>query len=579
MARVLPACKAFRPVDLTLALVAACIAAATVVMACGGVEVLTGRPVQFYGDSVFHYALARMVLDGGWTWHTPRLGAPGGCDFLSFGLDMPVESALVWLLSWTTDDCIALLNRTWILLCGLAAANAYAAFRLLGLSRSVSLACGCLYAATPYVYFRSVSHFNVHVAFVPLPTAAAVLVLSDRLRTLSVGAWGGVLGACLLVGLGFIYYSFFTSLLLVHAILIAWLTGRRGSIARGVACLLVIVGGASINLAPVAIDWARNGKPAELSDRLPQHADMFGLRVRDLVVPSAFTPVPGLRELGARNERVAWPNNGESRFAKFGVLGAIGFVISLWVLAGVRPPGHSRHEDIVRAAATGTLVLVLVGTVGGFGSMFNTYVSPTIRCYNRVFPLLSVLALVTLGSLVESVADRLPNRLLRGAMPLALLVFGMVEQNAAWFIRHEARGYREERGRLEEFVRTVEADARPGAAVYMLPATPFPHDGGHGTMRPYDHLKAFLFSRRLRWSWPVFGTRQREFVASLGPVDGPEFVMRLREAGFDYAWIDRHGADAAGNEEAVVAGGARLVHTDGSGRFGFYSLAEAGHEP
>lgn len=571
--------NAVRPVDLTLAALAACIAAVTIVMACGGVEVLTGRPVQFYGDSVFHYALARMVIDGGWTWHTARLGAPGGCDFLSFGLDMPLESALLWLLSFTTDDCVSLLNRTWILLCGLGAANAYAAFRLVGLSRPVSLACGCLYAATPYAYYRSVSHFNVHVAFVPLPTAAAVLVLSDRLRGLSATAWIGTLVGCLLVGLGFIYYSFFTALLLVHVLMVAWLTGRRGSIARGVCCLLAVICGASLNLAPVAIDWARDGKPAELSDRLPQHADMFGLRIRDLVVPSSMTPVPGLRQVGAQNDRVAWPNNGESRFAKFGILGAIGFVISLWVLVGVRPPGAASHDDVVRAAATSTFVLVMVGTVGGFGSVFNTYVSPTIRCYNRVFPLLEVLALIPLGSLVETASARLPGRILSAVPPLAVLAFGMVEQNTAWFIRHEAGGYREERARLEEFVRTVEADARPGAAVYMIPATPFPHDGGHGTMRPYDHLKAYLFSQHLRWSWPVFGARQRALVTSLGPVGDPGFVPRLREEGFEYAWIDRHGADATGNEEAIVAGGARLVHADATGRFGFYSLVEAGHGP
>jgi phosphoglycerol transferase len=561
-----------------LAAVAAVLAAATVMFACGGPDVLTGRPIQFECDAVFHYTLAQAVLDDGWTWYAHRLAAPFGCDLLSFGLDLPVESLLLRLLAFTTDDCIALLNRAWIVLCGVAAAGGYAAFRLLGLPRSAALVCGCLFATTPYIYFRSVSHFNVHVAFVPLPTAAAVLVLTDGLRGLRRGAWRLLVGGCFLVGIGFIYYSFFSCVLLAHSLAIAWLTGRTGSLVRGLVCLVVVGCGTALNLAPVAIDWATYGKPAELTDRQPQHADLLGLRIRELIMPSEFTPVPGLREIGAKVSRVPWPPAGERNFAKLGTIGAIGFVICLWVLAGVRPPGDPRHAAAVRAAATCTLMLVMIGVVGGFGSIFNVFVTPAIRCYNRVMPQLAILALVPCGSLLHAAAGRCGGGIVSAALPAAVLAFGLIEQNSAWFIRHQAPGHLAERANLESFVRMIEGDARPGAAVLMLPATPFPNDGGHGTMRPYDHAKAYLFSRHLRWSWPVFGSRQRSLMESLGPVGGPEFIDRVRAAGFSYAWIDRRAENAAANEAGVTAGGGRLHHVDDSGRYGFYVLAEASRE-
>jgi hypothetical protein len=563
--------------DLLAAACAAILASTTIIVACGGFDVLTGRPIRFRGDAVFHYSLAQAVLDDGWTWHAHRLGAPSGFDFLAFGLNLTLESAVLWLFSFTTDDCIALLNRVWILLCGVSAANAYAAFRLLGLSRVASLVCGCLFATIPYVYYRSVGHFNLQVAFVPIPTAAAVLVLSDSLRGLTRRAWLVVLGSCFLVGLGFIYYAFFTCLLMTYAAVIAWLTGKTGSIRRGLLCLAAVVVGAAMSLTPVAIDWARHGKPAELNDRLPEQADMFALRPRDMIMPDAESPIPGLRELGASIDQVPWPNNTESRFAKLGTFGAIGFLICLVVLAGVRPPGDPSHAVVIRAAASCVLMLVLVGVGGGFGSIFNVLVTPVIRCYNRVLPHLAVLSLLPIGSLLHAAMHSCRRGGIATGLAGAILACGLIEQNTAHKIRSEAPRLREERADLKAFVHAVEHASRPNAAVFMLPPTRFPNDPSNGTMLPYEHAKAFLFSRHLRWSWPIFGAPQQAMLSSVGQASDPEFLRRLRAAGFDYAWIDRRSETAERDEAAVAAGGGRLIQSDRTGRYGFYDLTEAHH--
>lgn len=571
-----PVAESESPPDLLLAAAASAVVMTMIVLACGGGDVLTGRPVSFSPDAVMHYALAKTVIDDGWTWHAPRLAAPFGCDLLAFGLDLPLESALLRLGALTTGDCIALLNRTWLVLGGIAAAGGYAAFRLLGFSGTVAFVCGCLSAATPHVYLRSVAHFNLHAAFLPVPVAAAVLVLADGLGSVGRRGWLGVRLACFVAGLGFVYYSFFLAVTFAHALAIAWLTGRRGSLRRGLTCLGLLLVGAALNVAPVAVDWAVRGKPAELAYRTPQDADIFSLRIRDLILPSEHTPIPGLKWLGRRVAEVPWPLPTESRFAKLGTLGALGFVVCLWVLAGVRPPGDPRHARVVRAAATLVLVLVMVGVMGGFGSIFNLFVTPTIRCYNRVMPLLAVLALVPCASILHVVSGRSGSRFAAAAVSAGVLLFGLVEQNTAAPIRTAAARLGAERADLERFVQAVERDAPAGAAVLMLPATAFPVDHGCGRMPAYDHARAYLFSRRLRWSWPVFGPRQRALLESLGPVAEAGFVGRVRAAGFAYAWLDRYGADAEAAETALEAGGCELVHADAGGRYRCYALPESG---
>jgi len=564
-----PSAAASRVPEALLAAIAATIVVTTVILACGGGDAVGGRPISLSPDALFHYALAKTVLTDGWSWHASRLGAPFGCDLVAFGLDLPLESVLMKVMSLTTADAVALLNRTWVVLCGFAAVNAYMAFRLLDLPRGVALVCGCLFATTPYVFLRSVEHFNLHVAFVPLPVAAAVLVVTGGLRDLGRHAWLGVWGGCLIAGLGFIYYPFFLALLFGHAIAIAWLTGRSAGIPRGAACLAALVVGGAINLAPVAFTWAVAGKPAELAYRTPQDADLFALRIRDLILPSEFTPIPGLRSIGRKVAKTAWPLPTESRIAKIGTVPAVGFVICLWVLVGLVPPGASRHAAAVRAAAALTLVLVMLGTLGGFGSIFNLFVTTAIRCYNRVAPLLAFLALIPVGSILEAACRSRPGPR-AVALLAAVLAFGLVEQNAAEPIRVAAAENRTERDRVEAFVREAERDTSGTAAVLMLPATAFPVDHGCGDLPAYDHAKASLFSSRLRWSWPVFGSRQRALRDALAAAGTSGLVPAAREAGFTHAWLDRRGTDADDLEDALEAGGAQLARSDD--RYRFYRL-------
>jgi len=80
------------PADIVSAATAALVAIAATLWAFGGADILTGRPVKFTGDAVFHYALAKMVLDESWTWHSSRLGAPFGSTMAAFGVGDPEKA-------------------------------------------------------------------------------------------------------------------------------------------------------------------------------------------------------------------------------------------------------------------------------------------------------------------------------------------------------------------------------------------------------------------------------------------------------------------------------------------------------
>jgi phosphoglycerol transferase len=569
---------AFHPsprAEVGIACVAAAAAVAIAVWACGGLDILAGRPLKFEGDAILHAVVATIAVDDEWTWHGSRFGAPGGFPLAAFGLQLPVETALMKLVSFFTDDPVTVLNGTWLTLIGITAIDAYAAFRLLGLGRMASLVCGALFAASPHAFLRNVTHLNLHAAFVPVPTALAVLVASGGVAGLGQRTFLAAGIATAVAALGYVYYPFFYAILFVAALLVAFIRCRRDSLRRGAVCLTVVLMAGAVNLAPTVIAWARDGRPASLDYKQPGEADTFGLRIRDLVMPSSASRIPLLAALGRRVEAVAWPLRGESRHAKLGLAATIGLLVALAALVGWRPPMDERGRVALNAAGCLIIALLIVAVPGGLGSIFNTFVTPQFRCYNRVVPLVSFLCLAALGTWLSASLARMPRRA-AVAVWFGVLACGLFEQDVAASIRSRAAETSLERRGLGEFVAEVEETLPDGGSVWMLPVTAFPVDAGSGTMREFDHAKPILFSKRLRWSWPSFGSTQERLSAEIGDGTTTASIERGSDAGYDAVWLDGAGdasvVTAAAN--AVVAAGGRLVRESADGRYRVYALAK-----
>ena len=560
--------------EVGIACTAAAAAVAVAVWACGGLDILAGRPLKFEGDAILHTVVTKIAVDDGWTWHGSRFGAPSGFPLAAFGLQLPVETAIMKLVSLFTDDPVTVLNGTWLTLIGIAAIDGYAACRMLRLGRMASFVCGALFAASPHAFLRNVTHLNLHAAFVPVPTALAVLVAGGGIAGLDKRTFLAATAATAVAAVGYVYYPFFYAILFVAALFVAFVRCRRDSLWRGAACLAVVFMAGAVNLAPTVIAWARDGRPASLNYKQPEEADTFGLRIRDLVMPSSASRIPPLAALGRRVEAVAWPLRGESRHAKLGLAATVGLLIAIAALVGWRPPMDDRGRVVLNAAGCLIIALLIVAVPGGLGSIFNTFVTPQFRCYNRVVPLISFLCLAALGIWLSASLARM-SRPAAVAVWFGLLACGLFEQDVAASIRSRAAETSRERRGLGAFVAEVEEALPDGASVWMLPVTAFPVDAGSGTMREFDHAKPILFSKRLRWSWPSFGSRQERLSAEIGDGTTTASIERGSHAGYDAIWLDGAGQAnvVASAEDAVVAAGGRLVRESADGRYRVYALA------
>ena len=101
-------------------------------------------------------------------------------------------------------------------------------------------------------------------------------------------------------------------------------------------------------------------------------------------------------EQGAR-----YPLENENTSARLGLIATVGFVA---LLAGVFAPRIASalsDDPLFLNAGRLTLAAVLLGTIGGFGSLFNLLVAAEIRAYNRVEPFIAFLSLVAIAILAD----------------------------------------------------------------------------------------------------------------------------------------------------------------------------------
>ena len=183
-------------------------------------------PFGYEGDALFFTVLAKASAQDG-PFHFRHLGMPFGVEIADWGAGMPLDFSALRALVTTLGEAGTAINAWWLLSVVATGVFAAFAFRALDLGPTLALGLGYLYALSPYAFYRNVGHVSLVYHFVPLIALLAVRTAEGRPEKLSRGARAAVLLGCAGQGLSYIYYSFFSCVLLGAAGLLGWLRTRR----------------------------------------------------------------------------------------------------------------------------------------------------------------------------------------------------------------------------------------------------------------------------------------------------------------------------------------------------------------
>ena len=505
-------------------------------------------PLAYSGDSLFTQLWIKGIFENGWYLQNDAVGAPLGSDLRDFPMTDNLHFFILKCLGLGWADTALVFNIYYLLSYPLATLTAFGVLRHLRLGVAPSLVAGLLYTFLPYHFLRGMTGHLFLAAYFLVPLAilmALWLVRTDPGEPPARWSAGKLIVSvliCLLLASTGVYYAFFSCFLLCLAGVLAALE-RRSVRPLGLALLLtsVIVLGALANLYPI-LDYRRtHGVNSEAVLRLAIGTEIYGLKITQLLLPPSYHRLHFLavKKLAYNTEAPL----GSGDYWYLGVVGLIGFFCLLLVLLarGVREctPG------ILSTLALFNVSSILFATASGFGAVFSFLVLPELRAYERMSIFIAFFALFTVALLLDRLSARFGAG--RGGRCLSFALAGLVLSLGIWdqTSRQLVPAYdvlKAQYGSDDAFVRAIEATAPSGAMIFQLPFVPFPENPPVQRMTDYDHLRGYLHSRSLRWSYGcVKGTKGNSWQKQLANQPTQALVRLLAEAGFHGVYLDRFG--------------------------------------
>lgn len=518
-------------------------------------------PLHYNGDALLHAMFIKGIIENGWYWTNPSLGAPGELRMYDFPAVDNSAAVVLAFISLFSNHPIVVLNIFYLLTFPLIAISSLYVFRQLKLSYGSSLFGSLLYACLPYHFMRDESHLFLSAYYsVPLVVMVLLWIMSGRLPAGRNFKFVSSIAICVLAGSTGVYYPFFACYLLLVA-------GIAGALIRktvrplGIAAILVAVTFATVivNASPTLIYLYKHGD-AHVTERSPAGPEIYGLKISQLLLPITGHRVGFLNSIKKLyNENTVVTENDAAALGLVGSLGFLALIARLFIRR--RNDEANEHSDMLNDLSVLNIFAVLLATIGGFSSIFGLLVSAGIRSYNRISVFIAFFSLLTVALGWEWVYGRFvkSTSLAVGFYVLAavVLVAALLDQTSRDYVPQYSQ-IKAEYQIDEEFVRNIEssvASQQGRSMIYQLPYVPFPEHPRTQKMVDYDHLRGYLHAQKLRWSYGTMKKREGDLwqrqIAVL-PVE--QMVEVLGFSGFAGVYLDRHGyEDNGASLEAQIA--------------------------
>lgn len=528
------------------------------------------------GDGFSLLAFVKGIQEQGISgaWFNNRIGAPEVSSLIDFPGVGNLDIIIFWLLSFFTKSPEKIVYVFLILSFILDGVSMSFLMQKLKFNVEISFVFSCLFSFAPFHFYRYLSHASL-ILYVSVPIAIylgahiAGLIEEDK-------KWK-LIASSLILGLGYGYYYAFGLIILAISYLITFirLENKKEIVGKlwigGVVSFAIFVG-----LLPGIIYSLYQGSNLEAGSRVFFDQEVYGLKIINLLLPVAYSRIEFFRNLTSSYILSGAPIVTENYTAGLGFVGSIGFILlcfSFIVSFVNKTKCISDAWKLIDYLSLLTISFLLIGTVGGFGEIFNWFVTAVIRCYNRSSILLTCLSLIMVAIIVNKIKDI--NAKLSLLTCVLILFVGMYDQvNIAGDNWQE--GIRDTQVMYELYFDQVEAALGDNAMVYQLPYMRYPENGPINNMPDYKPFVGYVFTDSLRWSYgAVRGRNERAGELNIDEGMSYRFLKGIKEEGFDAVYIDLDGY-TDGGEQILKFYNALGVQpmVSGDGKLYLYDISE-----
>ena len=461
----------------------------------------------------------------------PELGAPGGANWNDYPITEEIPLFMEGVLA-RVFGLFAGLNLS-LLICHLLAAGVfYGVARFSGCEKKWSFVGSLAYGLAPFVFAESPHHITVaavwHVPlFIPvwrwISTGAGIAPWSRRFWISAALAF--------LAGTQNVYYTnIFCQLTLLGGLVVFI---RTRSVPALQACLGIILA-AALAFGLMNLDsWTYrlvHGPNVGAVVREYKWLEIYGLKIVDLVVPP-ITHRSDLLAGFAFQHRTGAPLQDEGSY--LGILG----LLSLALLILTTVAAFIRKSQIPIEAWQVSWVLV-VFTTGGLNAIAGALGFTMFRTGCRYSIVILAIVLMFAARWLSTLRLRSGFAGLLAVLAATLAFWDQVPRPPD-IKEREFVAFQMESD--QEIVEKMEAALPASAMVFQLPIMEFPEAPIAG-LSPYDHLRPYLFSKSLRFSFgSMKGREDTQWQKDLTGLTLEAAVAKLRGLGFQAILINRNG--------------------------------------
>lgn len=511
-------------------------------------------PLVYSSDAMWTLMSFKALAENEWypfgIFENSHLSAPNS---LVMG-DFPVAENMLFLMAKTinifSSDYVVIQNIYILLTFILSSVLFTYVAKKLGVNYLIGATFGIIFAFLPFHFWRLGQLFIGSYFFIPLIVPPLIwlwekeppffkqknekLIFSIKNDKTIIS-----LLSILLVASSGIYYSFFFAFFVIIACLSGFFANKqnRKFLISGFLLLISIVFVLIVNLLPTINYKMINGGNAEVGNRLPVEAEIYGLKLAKLILPPQNHRIELFRKTASKYYSYQPLVEGNNEY--LGLIGVIGLVFLLIQSMLIR-----KKVAIYAKLSILSIAAIALGTIGGMGALFALLINPNIRGYNRISIIIGLFSLLALAILAQKYEHHFKKIIFYPLLAI-LLTIGIFDQTSA--TTQFSQPSKNEFYNDQQFVRTIEETIPENGKVFQLPFGPFPEVPPIFAMTDYSHFKGYLHSKNLRWSYgAVKGRPEIVWYQKTAELEPKEMINVLLAYDFNGIYIDRFGYEDRG---------------------------------
>lgn len=508
-------------------------------------------PYVYDGDGLSHAWLAQRAIEG-WIFDNPRSGYPFGSNFLDYPGSDSGNILILKILGLITGSYYSAFNLFFLLSFPAIFIAAFSIFRYLGISSAFALTAAISYAFLPFHFQRLGHSFYLWYFVAPIffylcffcfkstrPSEKSILknIFSLLFLCIAIASFG-------------VYYALFGVILFASSAIAIFLqTGRAALVKTPIILIFMVIIGVFINVAPNIGNKLSQGPNPEVAVRSPIEAEIYGFKLVQLLLPRPDHRDEHIAKM-VQQYNSSYPLVNENMTSGLGIFGSIGFIALFFAMVKKLATGKIDYRLSILAILT--LILFLFGTIGGLGSLFSTFISSSIRGWNRIsiFIAFGTIAafFIALQSFINHHFDGKKRKIIIFFLAFALTAIGLYDQTTPACISCNERT--KNNFEIDKiFVQSLESSLPKNSAIYQLPYMPFPETTPLHRLHTYDQVAGFLHSKSLRWSYAGMKGREGDlFYRALSQEPIEKQIQIIQNMGFSGIYIDRRGYQDNANQ-------------------------------